>query len=64
MTFEQLQKLKAILEAKAKEGISKLEETPIESSAYHTVLSNIVLSMQVNQTILPDTYVPEDKKGE
>lgn len=64
MTFEQLQKLKQILETKAQEGISKLEETPIESTTYHTVLSNIVLSMQVKQSIAPDTYMPSDEKGE
>jgi hypothetical protein len=61
MTFEELKKLKEILLKKASEGIAKLEETPIESTTYHTVLSNIVLSMQVNQTILPDTYVPEEQ---
>ncbi len=64
MTIKQLQKLKQILKTKAQEGISKLEETPIESPVYHTVLSNIILSMQVKQSITPDTYIPNNEKGE
>lgn len=44
MTIEQIAQLTITLDKKVKEGLAKLEETPVESPSYAIILNNIITS--------------------
>lgn len=64
MTLEQIQDLTKTLDAKVVEGLEKLKETPIDSSAFNVILTNIVASTTLANKIRVDRTPLEHTEGD
>ena len=54
MTLEQIRQLTETLDNKVKEGLDKLEETPIDSPSYSIILNNVIASTTLASKIRMD----------
>ena len=64
MTLEQIARLTQTLDLKVEEGLSKLEDTPIESTEYSIILNNLITSTTLANKIRMDKSPLETMKGE